>query len=134
MFKLIKTKDFFFCCYAKSQCLFYDEEHNGHHDSCIKSYRNKTCKLKSKLSESAAVENTGTNFRCTRNIWICKKSYCNCSPDTVETVNCNSTYRVIDVKYIIKEPYTEDYKKTSNNTDDCSTRCICNITRSCDCN
>ena len=45
---------------------------------------------------------------------------------------CDSTYRIIHTKYIVKEPYTEADEKSCYGTDNNSTECICYITSCCD--
>ena len=63
----------------------------------------------------------------------CKQTGCDGTPDTVHHMYCNCTDRIIDVKLVIQQPYTEANQKTCNCADDDRTESICYITRSCDC-
>ena len=136
MFKLIKTNNFFFWSYTKTDCLFKNYKHNCNCYDSPKDCNSHTAKLLQKLCKSTAVEKTFFNsgkFK-SRSCICSKKTNSKCSPDTVHHVYANSTNWVINVKHIVQKPYTKDYKKTGNKTDYCSTCTVSNVTRSCNSN
>ena len=115
----IQTNNLFFLWNTKSNCHIDYFEDNCHCYNCPSKNCYYTKKLCSEKSESTAVEQT---FQCAfRRICCCKKTNCDCSPDTITTMNCYGTNRVIYMHYIITEPNAKYYKNSCNcSNDQCS--------------
>lgn len=112
---------------------FNDEECqcNGDRSPCQNA--DNTQSLCTQYGETAAVEQTVINIVC-RSRSGGKQTNCQCTPQTVQAVYCNGTYRIVHVKHVIQQPYAEAYQQTGNNTDDRRTECIYDITAGGDCN
>ena len=77
MFCRIKTFDFFLFRYSKSYCLLNNEEYNCHHDcGPCKDYNNSQ-RLDTKLTETAAIEET---LRCITGLNYIKETHCQSTP------------------------------------------------------
>lgn len=128
----VKTNDFFVLCNSEANCLLDYEECDNHHNCCPYSYCKDTKQLNTKELCAAAVEETCVFKTVVRNSRISKETNCDSTPHTVEHMYSNRTNRVVNLKYIIKEPYAEYYQETGYDTNNRSADTVKYVTTCCD--
>ena len=111
----VQTDDLFVTGYSQTDSLLDDEECERDGDSGPCKYCDHAEELYAELRESAAVEKTysvlagavDSSYAAVLAVAVGEKTYCDSAPDTVEEMYCNCADRVVDVQFVIEEPYAE---------------------------
>lgn len=111
----VQTDDLFVTGYSQTDSLLDDEECERDGDSGPCKYCYHAEELYAELCESAAVEKTysvlagavDSSHAAVLTVAVGEKTYCDSTPDTVEEMYCNCADRVVDVQFVVEEPYAE---------------------------